>query len=525
MQTLKKQQKTTFMTRTLLIASLACGAGAMATQPAAAQTTGEAQTTTPATSDLSRVISDATIEARIQSEYLIENVDWYNDVNVSVNDGVAELTGKTQSLLHKQQAATVTSTVRGVQQVENNIDVQQPDAVSGSELSDRVERALLINTATEAFEIQATANEEGEVTLTGEVASYAERALSYDVAASVPGVTQINNRINVDYTGDRPGSEIRQDVLNSLKFDALVDASNITVNARGQTVTLSGTVGSLAEQQRAVTNAYVGGVQLVVYDDLEIDPMRQRNNDYRALSDDAVQDAIDASLLLSPSVDSDDVTTVVYNDGRAQLSGTVGSLLAKQTAERLAKETSGVRRVDNFLRVVPDTLPDDDQIRRQISQTLVNNSTIESYEIDAEVNNGKVVLTGNVDNYLEKWEATAALSSIRGVKEIDNRIVVDQPDTWFFYDPYLYPDAAPGGDNPAPALTTGMTDGEIAEDIESQFMWSPFVDASDIDVEVSSGVATLTGEVDDFSERRAATENAFEGGAIAVDNDLLIETD
>ncbi len=33
----------------------------------------------------------------------------------------------------------------------------------------------------------------------------------------------------------------------------------------------------------------------------------------------------------------------------------------------------------------------------------------------------------------------------------------------------------------------------------------------------------LTGTVDTWAERQAATENAYEGGAIVVDNDLAVQ--
>ena len=42
-------------------------------------------------------------------------------------------------------------------------------------------------------------------------------------------------------------------------------------------------------------------------------------------------------------------------------------------------------------------------------------------------------------------------------------------------------------------------------------------------VSVEDGTATLTGTVDTWYERRSATENAFEGGARAVDNDLRVD--
>jgi osmotically-inducible protein OsmY len=53
--------------------------------------------------------------------------------------------------------------------------------------------------------------------------------------------------------------------------------------------------------------------------------------------------------------------------------------------------------------------------------------------------------------------------------------------------------------------------------------WSPFVDSDDITVVVNSGVATLTGTVEDWSELQAAKENAREGGATSVISNLDIQ--
>jgi osmotically-inducible protein OsmY len=76
-------------------------------------------------------------------------------------------------------------------------------------------------------------------------------------------------------------------------------------------------------------------------------------------------------------------------------------------------------------------------------------------------------------------------------------------------------------------LTVGSTwnsrpDSEIRDRITEEFAWSPFVDADRIVVTVSDGVAVLTGVVEDLRERRAATENAFEGGARQVRNHVKV---
>jgi len=56
-----------------------------------------------------------------------------------------------------------------------------------------------------------------------------------------------------------------------------------------------------------------------------------------------------------------------------------------------------------------------------------------------------------------------------------------------------------------------------------EFFWSPFVDENKIKVNVKNGVATLTGSVNSLMEYDAATENAYEGGAKQVNNELKIK--
>jgi len=527
MKTLTTQNGLKPTTKRLLAAAAVCGALAMPVSVTAqdASATQQAQNETYNTTQWVQTMNDVSIATSIQNEFILENKSWYNDVDVRVDDGTATLSGQVKSLHQKQVAATLASTVRGVTEIDNQIKVKRSGEMTASELTDSVERALLINTATESFEIDVDANDKGKVTLSGEVKSFAERTLAADVAAKTSGVRAIDNQIDVEYTQDRLASEIRQDIINMYKFDALIDASNIDVTVEGDNVTLSGEVGSLAEQQRAMMSAYVNGVQYVDYDDLDVQANYNRVGASDSLTDQEIQDALQNTLLLNPEVNSTNVDIFVYNDGRAQLTGDVPTLTAKRTAERLAKETSGVRRVDNFLRVDPVNQPDDTRIKRQINQTLLDNSVTERYEIDAIVDDGSVTLTGEVDSYLEKWEARDAVASIRGVHSINNMIDVQRDTTWTYYDPYVYPNVLPDNDDQPTDRTTLTSDADIAEDIESQFFWSPFVDSDDINVSVDAGVARLTGTVEDYAELGAATENAFEGGAIGVDNDLVVTND
>jgi osmotically-inducible protein OsmY len=66
-------------------------------------------------------------------------------------------------------------------------------------------------------------------------------------------------------------------------------------------------------------------------------------------------------------------------------------------------------------------------------------------------------------------------------------------------------------------------DPQMLRDVEDQLWWSPFVDADDVDVSVDEGIVTLTGTVESWSEWVDAQDNAYEAGAILVDNHLEIE--
>ena len=69
-----------------------------------------------------------------------------------------------------------------------------------------------------------------------------------------------------------------------------------------------------------------------------------------------------------------------------------------------------------------------------------------------------------------------------------------------------------------------MTDDTIGENIRSELWWSPWVESDEIAVTVEDGVATLTGLVDSQSEEESAVENALEGGARNVINELRIDS-
>jgi osmotically-inducible protein OsmY len=109
-----------------------------------------------------------------------------------------------------------------------------------------------------------------------------------------------------------------------------------------------------------------------------------------------------------------------------------------------------------------------------------------------------VTLTGNVNNTFEKLYATNAVSRVKGVRDIVNNITVST--AW----------------DTDPAIERRIKD-FLATNAELQWV------ADQIQVAVNQGVVTLTGTVNFWSERRAASEVAFETeGVRRVDNQLAV---
>ena len=113
---------------------------------------------------------------------------------------------------------------------------------------------------------------------------------------------------------------------------------------------------------------------------------------------------------------------------------------------------------------------------------------------------------------------------VYGVTEVQNNLEVADADSRIFYDPYVH-DFDPGvyAWQVYKPYYTSVPDRTIAEQIENELVWSPFVDSGDVRVEVDDGVARLTGTVGSWNERLDAAENAYEGGAVWVDNDLEVD--
>ena len=473
-----------------------------------------------------RELSDPNILGAVEDELIMDPAVVLNNIDVSVNEGVVSLTGSVDNILARERAGRVAETVKGVRSVVNRIDVEPVLLRSDTEIERDVQDALLDNAATEAFEVRVSVLD-GEVTLRGTVDSWQEKQLAATVAKGVRGVTGLENRIDVAPVPDRPDDEILAEVQQALRWDALVDHVMIEAAVEDGLVMLSGVVGSAAEKRRAMLSAHVTGVVTVDASDLDVKHWAReeelRKGKYAAVSDPEVRKAVEDALLYDPRVVSLAVTTRV-DDGMVTLRGTVSNLKAKRAAERDAMNTVGVTSVRNRLRVRPQEPVGDEKLERKANAAITRDPYLETHEITVNVAGGTARLYGSVDSFFEKARAEDAVSAVEGIQIVDNKVTVDYDRAFPAYDPYVDEQYLSGLDwyRPEP-LYPAKGDAEIEEAVRDQLWWSPFVDADEVDVTVDAGTAVLTGKVDSWNEYTAAARNAYEAGAVWVDNDLRVE--
>ena len=470
-------------------------------------------------------VADSAITDRLETEFWFDPAVPFNSVDVSTTRGIVTLTGRVNNLLAKERATRIGESLRGVRAVINRIEIEPIVDWSSKQLADMVKRALVYDAATESYEIVVAATDSGEVTLSGTVDSWTERDLAETVAKSVSGVVGVRNDIEVSPKPERMDSEIKWDVDRRLYWDVLVNADLITVRSDDGRVILSGTVGSAAEKTRARWDALaVTGVRAVDDSGLEVEKWAHnvalRENAPTVRTDMEIRTAVKDALLYDPRVSIFGIEVRV-DDGMVTLRGIVDNIKARSAAVSDARNTVGVRRVKNLIKVRPVSTPTDEDIAKNVLAALTRNPYIESEKITVLVKNQVVKLEGSVSSYFEKGQAENIAFRASGVADVRNHLEVshiqtltENPyvDDWSIYDYIWY----------TGPIVTSKSDATIKKDIEDEFLWSPFVDGDDVKVSVEAGVATLTGSVASLKESIAARENAFEGGAVSVINKLQL---
>ncbi len=468
---------------------------------------------------------DRQIQAALEDRFSLDPIVHSNGIDVSVDNGIVELSGFVPTLLEKSRSTNLSELVRGVSVVVNYIQVRPTPSRTDADLIRDLRRSLLEDPATELQELDVSVTPGGAVTLSGSVDSWGERELAELVVASVRGVTAVQNQLQVRASGNRPDAEIQADINGLLRWSIYVDHELVRVRVVNGVVYLSGVVASAAEKKRAWLYALRSGATKVE-NELEVAHWARdasfRGKKYESITEESIAMAIERNLRLDPRIASSEISIEVRN-GTASLSGIVRSLRAYRSANLLALETVGVNRVKNHLKVRPKSR-EDIQLAQAVRQALKRDPHVDRFELKVSARGGVIYLGGTVDSHLERAKAEEVADRVWGAIDVANTIIVKR-ETAVSFDPSmdsselttlsLYEGSGP--------RATHIRDEVIEANIEDLLRWSVYVNADRLAVVVVDGAATLSGTVGAPAEREVARRIAIAGGAAIVRDKLRIE--
>lgn len=146
------------------------------------------------------------------------------------------------------------------------------------------------------------------------------------------------------------------------------------------------------------------------------------------VDDAAITTAVKSKLTGDPEVNALNVDVDTL-DGVVTLRGEVEKTSAKMEAEKLARNTDGVRRVHNQLQVVSAMEEDDEPIndawiKTKVASKITGDPQLNPLNIDVDVDDGVVTLSGVVKNRAHRAEAEKLARNTQGVTRVQNELQI-----------------------------------------------------------------------------------------------------
>lgn len=217
--------------------------------------------------------------------------------------------------------------------------------------------------------------------------------------------------------------QIQKDVMDELKWEPSLIASEIGVAVKNGVVTLSGRVDSYYKKLIAERAAKrVAGVKAVAEDiQVGISPTYRK-------SDAEIADAIVSVLKWHAAVQEEKIKIKV-EDGIVRLEGEVEWGYQRTNAQSAIEHLTGVRSVINLISVKPSIKAT--EIEQKIQSAFARSANIDAQKIRVEVSGGKVILRGKVRSFAEKEDAERAAWAAPGVTSVESSLDLEVPEYEF----------------------------------------------------------------------------------------------
>ncbi len=190
-------------------------------------------------------------------------------------------------------------------------------------------------------------------------------------------------------------------------------------------------------------------------------------------TDSQLKQDVTAELQWDAEIDEAKIGVAVSN-GAVTLSGHIPTYLQKLAAKQAVKRVSGVTAVVDHIDVLLESLhrTTDEGLAERIANVLRWNVSVPGSGIQAEIKNGIVTLTGEVEWQYQRANIVANIAHVGGVINVDNLI----------------------------ALKPRAHTSDIRHRISDALKRHADVEAGKVSIAISNGTVTLTGSVGSLEE-------------------------
>jgi len=286
---------------------------------------------------------------------------------------------------------------------------------------------------------------DGVVTLYGSVASDAQKQKAEKTARGIKGVTAVRDLLQVVPPAEEKATaasdhDIKNAVERAIKDDPALEDAKVTVKSVNKgIVLLGGKVATLMDHLTAIQDAdsvpgvrrvssEIEGPKEIMHDEERVvyTPRAGEEGRPTSMSDMRITSEVKMKLL----GDSETPGTKINVDttgGHVTLFGMVNDDNARAAAEADAFKVKGVKFVKNEIQVVPAANEDevkatDDDIKKKAKELLGKHS--EYKDIDVDVKNGVVRLTGKVPSSWDRMHASALTRNLSGARAVETDVAV-----------------------------------------------------------------------------------------------------
>ena len=345
-------------------------------------------------------------------------------IHVSTFKGIVTLSGSVKNLAEKKYADLEAKKIKGVLGVINEI-VVTPAARFETDIAQDIRRRLINNAFIKGKGLDIHVSD-GHVTISGTVSSRAESAEAELLASEVRGVKSVVNNLEISSPAKRSDQDIKKDVISSMERDVYLFGLPISVDVKDGVVTLNGSVGNAFQKKIARDTAFWVGNVKKVENNLEVKWQEEEGvrEQPPTPSDNQLKEILRLEFNEDPRLAPLKIAIEALS-GHVTLRGSIPSYYQKRIAEQDAQDVIGVSGVTNLL-AVNAAERDDDAIHDDIEFEIKTDYALNIYEIDVQVKDGYVTLSGVVNGSYDKARARIITSRVLGVKDVINNVVVNK---------------------------------------------------------------------------------------------------